>query len=328
MRSHFVFLPAIILSSLVTVAQGVDTIRVTVHDHVMTLYSSGIGKPAVILEAGGGSSHRTWQLVQPRVAEFTRVISYDRPGYLNSDTCSSPRDALTIAKELKEALTKAGIAPPYILGGWSYGGSLVRVFAGLYPNDVEGLVLVDPAPEDAYARFFNEFPDLMKEDEKYMREILANKSRPGEREEMRMYDSSMNQARRSDLFHSTPTTLLIAAGAAEGGQDRDTSNPLNKIWVEELVKWGNRRPNLQYEIIYNSGHHIARFQPDTVIRAILHQAEKYRLRARREATTPYKQPGQLNDGLQTGTLQEAGLNEKGIRQMIDSVVNGNYPRIP
>ena len=92
-------------------AQTIDTIKVKVHDHVMTLYSSGVGKPTVILEAGGGSNHRTWQLVQPKLANSVRAISYDRPGYLNSDTCTAPRDAITIAKELKEALIKANILP-------------------------------------------------------------------------------------------------------------------------------------------------------------------------------------------------------------------------
>ena len=279
--------------SYACMAQQTDTIKVKVHDHFMTLYASGQGKPTVVLEAGGGSSHSAWQSVQPKIAEFSKVVSYDRPGYLNSDTCTSSRDAITIAKELKEALTKANIPAPYIFVGWSYGGSLVRVFAGLYPKDVVGMVLVDPAPEEFYVRFEREFPEIMKEDEKYIQEILASKTKPGEREEMRLYDSSMNQARRSDKLHSTPTTLLIAAGKAEGGQDRDTTNPVNRIWVEELVKWAKKRPNLQYKLITNSGHHIARFQPDTVINAIRYYIDQYQLTALKQSSSAYKKVRQL-----------------------------------
>lgn len=281
-KNHFILILTIFW--LGANAQSIDTIKVKVHNHVMTLYSSGVGKPNVILEAGGGSNHRTWQLVQPKIANSARVVSYDRPGYMNSDTCTLARDAITIAKELKEALTKANIHPPYVFAGWSYGGSLVRVFAGLYPNDVVGIVLVDPAPEEVYARLEKEFPEVMKEDKKYMQEILTSKTRPGEREEMRMYDSSMNQGRRSDQLHSTPTTLLIAAGKAEGGQDRDTTNPMNRVWVEELVKWAKRRPNLKYEIITNSGHHIARFQPDTVVRAIRQHIDQYQIKAHKQSS--------------------------------------------
>lgn len=279
-KHNFIFLLPIFFS-FANIAQQTDTIKVRVHDHQMTLYVSGNGKPAVILEAGGGSNHKTWELVQPKLANSTKVVSYDRPGYLNSDTCTSPRDAITIARELREALIKANIHPPYILSGWSYGGSLVRVFAGLYPNDVVGMALVDPAPEEVYARLEKEFPEIMKEDEKYMQEILNSKSKIGEREEMRMYDSSMNQGRRSDKLHSTPTTLLIAAGKAEGGQDRDPSNPMNKAWIEELEKWAKKRPNLNYRIITNSGHHVARFQPDTVVNAINYHVDQFHSKTHR-----------------------------------------------
>ncbi|HET9746279.1 MAG TPA: alpha/beta fold hydrolase [Chitinophagaceae bacterium] len=327
MRKYSLVVISVCFFSLAIIAQQTDTIKVKVHDHVMTLYSSGVGKPTVILEAGGGSNHRTWQLVQPKIANSARVVSYDRPGYLNSDTCSSPRDAITIATELKEALLKANIYPPYIIAGWSYGGSLVRVFAGLYPADVKGMVLVDPAPEEVYARLEKEFPEVMKEDEKYVKEILASKTRPGEREEMRMYDSSMNQGRRSDPLHATPTTLLIAAGKADGGQDRDTTNPMNRVWVEELVKWAKKRPNLEHRIISNSGHHIARFQPDTVVNAIRDHISRYQAQALIQAATPYKKPAQLKDGIQTATLKEVGLDEKIIQQMTDSIINGNYPNI-
>lgn len=323
---RIVFLSALFCSVSV-LAQETDTIKVKVHDHVMTLYSTGNGKPTIILEAGGGSNHRTWQLAQPKLAEDARVVSYDRPGYLNSDTCPSSRDAITIATELKEALIKANILPPYILAGWSYGGSIVRVFAGLYPKDVVGMVLVDPAPEEVYARLEKEFPEIMREDQKYIQEILNNKTRPGEREEMRMYDSSMNQARRSDQLHSTPTTLLIAAGKADGGQNRDPSNPMNKAWIEELEKWAKKRPNLSYRLITNSGHHIARFQPDTVINAVRYHIDQYQSKTLKHSAVPYKKPDQLKDGLQTATLKEVGLNETIIQAMVDSIVNGNYPRI-
>ncbi len=308
-------------------AQRTDTIKVKVHDHVMTLYASGAGNPAVILETGLGANHKTWDSVPQKISGFTKVVSYNRPGYLNSDTCSSPRDAITVAKELKEALTKAGIKPPYILVGWSLGGAFVRVFAGLYPKDVAGLVLVDPAPEESYAKFDKEFPELMAEDVKYVQEILANKTRFGERQEMRYFDSSMNQARRSDAHHATPTYLLIAAGKDPGGHDRDPSNPLNKIWIEELEKWAKKRPNLKYEIITNSGHHIARSQPDTVVHAIRHMVQKFQMKKLKQAATPYKKPAQLSDGIKTATLKEVGINEKFINAITDSISSGNYVNI-
>jgi pimeloyl-ACP methyl ester carboxylesterase len=246
-----------------------DTLQVDVDNHKMSMYVSGTGKYTVVLEAGGSSNHNCWRTIDTAITKITRVISYDRPGYLKSEVCEKTRDAVTIAKELKEALQKSGYPPPYILVGWSMGGAFARVFCGLYPESVAGLILVDPTPEDVYARAAKEFPEVMAEDSIYMKEIMNSKNRPGERGEMIVFDSSMNQARRSDASHSTPTTLLIAAyGKALGEFENDPNHPMNGSWVEELVKWAGKRPNLQYKVISNSGHHIAKLRPEVVLYAI------------------------------------------------------------
>ena len=252
-----------------------DTLQVSVDNHKMSMYVSGTGKYTVILEAGGASNHRCWRAIDTAIAKTTRVISYDRPGYLQSEICEKSRDAITIAKELKQALQNAGYPPPYILVGWSLGGAYARVFCGLYPESVTGLILIDPTPEASYARIEKEFPEVMAEDAAYMKELLASTDKPGERGENIVFDSSMAQAKLSDAKHSTPTTLFIAAyGKAPGKSENDPNSPVNKIWVEELIKWSATRPNLQYKIIENSGHHIAKTKPEIVIKAISDMIEQ------------------------------------------------------
>lgn len=50
---------------------------------------TGTGSPTVILEAGLGGTSLDWSKVQPQVARFTRVCSYDRAGYGWSDSAPS-----------------------------------------------------------------------------------------------------------------------------------------------------------------------------------------------------------------------------------------------
>ena len=50
-------------------------------------------------------------------------------------------------------LEKAQIPPPYVLVGHSLGGFNVRVFAGRYPNEVAGMVLIDSSHPDQWARY-------------------------------------------------------------------------------------------------------------------------------------------------------------------------------
>jgi len=105
-------------------------------------------RPAVILEAGAGDFSVDWSLVQPLVAPFARVCSYDRAGAGWSDLGPRPRTMRQQVWELHAELEKAGEKPPFVLVGHSNGGWLVRLFAETYPADVSGLVLVDAGAED------------------------------------------------------------------------------------------------------------------------------------------------------------------------------------
>jgi pimeloyl-ACP methyl ester carboxylesterase len=112
------------------------------------LWCTGNGAPAVILDTGLGGSSAGWGFVQPDVARFTRVCSYDRAGMGYSDPGPSPRTALRIASELAELLARSGITGPVVFVGASIAGFNVRVFASYHPERTAGLVLVDPSHED------------------------------------------------------------------------------------------------------------------------------------------------------------------------------------
>lgn len=112
------------------------------------LWCTGDGAPAVILDTGLGGSSAGWGFVQPDVARFTRVCSYDRAGMGYSDPGPSPRTARRIASELAELLGRSGIDGPVVLVGASIAGLNVRVFASDHPERAAGLVLVDASHED------------------------------------------------------------------------------------------------------------------------------------------------------------------------------------
>ena len=114
----------------------------------LNLNCTGMGSPNVILESGAGMSSVGWAAIQPQIAKFTRVCSYDRAGYGWSGSGPEPRTSLQIAKELKLLLDTGGEKGPYILVGPSFGGFIARVFAGLYPTETAGMVLVDAMHED------------------------------------------------------------------------------------------------------------------------------------------------------------------------------------
>lgn len=107
------------------------------------LNCTGAGGPTVVLDYGLEGSYFDWYRVQPEVASFTRVCSYDRAGYGWSDDSPKPRVPSVMAEELHALLHAAGEKPPYIVVGHSYGVLIAEMFAYRFPQETAGAVLVD-----------------------------------------------------------------------------------------------------------------------------------------------------------------------------------------
>jgi pimeloyl-ACP methyl ester carboxylesterase len=123
--------------------------------HKLHINCIGQGSPTVILEAGMGEYSLTWAYVQPEVAGFARVCSYDRAGFGWSEPGPNPRTAGAEVEDLHRLLVNASVEKPYVLVGHSMGGMLVRMYAHQYPDEVVGLVLVDSLHEERISRLPN-----------------------------------------------------------------------------------------------------------------------------------------------------------------------------
>jgi pimeloyl-ACP methyl ester carboxylesterase len=120
---------------------------VDVGGHRLHIWCAGSGAPAVILESGLGGTSFGWGSVQPEIAQFTRVCSYDRAGLGYSDPGPNPRTTRRMANELSVLLDRAGMGEPVVLVGASTGGLIVRLFASERADRAAGLVLVDASHE-------------------------------------------------------------------------------------------------------------------------------------------------------------------------------------
>src|SRR5882762_1165650 len=131
----------------------------------------GTGSPTVVLISGTRGAHNDWtDLIDPnnpagapkpgesavfqQLSKFTGVCAYDRPGTTRNDNTVTdstlvpqPTTAQQGVADLHALLTAAKEPGPYVLVGHSWGGLIARLFASTYPDQVSGLVLVDPASE-------------------------------------------------------------------------------------------------------------------------------------------------------------------------------------
>lgn len=158
-RLCFLLIAALLTGASRSAAPETARAYIGPHDRVevapgrrINLFCMGSGSRTILFDAGGSDWSVIWALVQPEVARTTRACAYDRAGLGYSDPAVLPRSPVAIAQDLHALIRAADLPRPLILVGHSLGGFNVKLYAALYPEDVAGMVLVDPAEERAWDR--------------------------------------------------------------------------------------------------------------------------------------------------------------------------------
>ena len=231
--------------------------KVDVGGHALQLLVGGQGSPAVIFEGGFGTGIVSWSTVQKDVAAFAQTVSYDRAGIGQSELGPKPRSAKQIATELHMALEKAGVKPPYVLVGHSFGGIYNRVFADMYPREVAGMVLIDPSQESFNDWLKKNAPDRVK-----AQQSDISKAGEGVQAEFAAVDTSYEQARGAKVPQGIPVTVLTAT------EDESMPAEARKLWIEKHKEWAATIPASNHIVVEKAGHFIQAQQPALVLDAI------------------------------------------------------------
>jgi predicted alpha/beta superfamily hydrolase len=255
----------------------------------MQLVIAGRGSPTIVLEAGSGGTSRTWRTLMPELAGIARVVSYDRAGLGRSEPSPRPRSARVIAEELHDALRSARLPPPYVLVAHSAGGLYARVFAAMYPSEVVGVVLVDPAPEDFYERARREFPSVYAHFDSLDATDIASRP-PSEKAEEDVWDNTLAEVRAADSLFTGPAIVLSSP--------RLDLAELGSVWTDEHRRWALRNPRREYVHVDGVGHNIHRDRPAVVLDAV----------RRIMASQSHSEPTPLAIG-QTFTIESGVLGE-------------------
>jgi pimeloyl-ACP methyl ester carboxylesterase len=258
---HFCLLAPIAL------AQNAIERSVDVAGHGLHVLETGTGKPSVVFENGMGEDLSTWKDVQPAIARLTHTFSYDRAGLGKSDQSSSahPRDAKQLAIELRTLLHAAQVPGPYVLVGHSLGGAIVQVFAFEYPDEVAGLVLVDPGDGRLDKLLSSKLPpDIWSARQKALAEEMPTLPE-GVRREYVGLAASGDEAAQASPLPSVPMVLLT--GTKKNPQF--PGNPLEQDLKLELHnQLAARTPSMEHVLVPTSRHYIQNDAPDKVIAAI------------------------------------------------------------
>jgi pimeloyl-ACP methyl ester carboxylesterase len=261
----------------------------------------GEGSPAVVLDSGLGDAYVSWLRVQPQIARFTRVCSYDRAGLGYSDSSSEPRTSQVIAQELHALLQAAGVMPPYVMVGHSMGGFDVRLYASLYRDQVAGMVLVDASHPDQENRFP---PELKNMEGTWLREaeFLEYTMPFGVPRLLRLCEEDPVQRAAECNFHSARENVAELKAVSESAVQAaatpslgdmplavlshdpekpssefppDLAKPVNEAWEKMQEEMAHLSMRGTQTIVKNSSHYIQFDRPEVVIdavRAVVEQA--------------------------------------------------------
>jgi len=256
--------------------------------------ASGHGRPVVVLEAGIAASSVSWSLVQPRVAEFTRVLSYDRAGFGWSAEGSGTGTAREAAGDLNRMLEQSGETGPYVLVGHSMGGYDVRLYASLYRDQVAGMVLVDSSHPDQENRFP---PELRGMEAGWLREAefvqysmpfgiprllgLCDEDAAARAAECNWHSAAEAEAELKNISVSAAQTAATGSlgdlplevlshdpDKPSADLPADLAKPTNDAWEnmqEELAHLSTRGTQM---IAKNSSHYIQLDRPEVVVEAV------------------------------------------------------------
>jgi pimeloyl-ACP methyl ester carboxylesterase len=224
----------------------------------------GTGTPPVILESGFTGGLFLWGPIQGQVATQTLTLSYERAGLGRSDAGPNPRSAEQIARDLHGLLAAKAIAPPFILVGHSAGGLFVRVYAHMYPKEIAGLVLLDPATEEDYERL---------ELDKSAEDLQKMGMPPGAVAQWRALPDTINQARHSWPLPAVPVVVLTS-GKPLGAWPLATVEDMQR-WLESHNKLVARIPGAKH-MVFPDADHLSILKESAVVEQITKMVDGFR----------------------------------------------------
>lgn len=251
----------------------------------------------VIMESGGGSNGWAWQGVKELLIETPVYgLSYDRSGLGFSDPSPDPGSITQIIKDFDSMLTvlekKGEICRPYVLVGHSFGGICMQVYAKMFPEKVEGLILVDSSSDavayDPRMRSLlnlpphEDFPvSLMPRSTAQLLFPRACDSLTGYAEAARIRESAAilgkyanGHSKEEPLFGNLPLRILTKPKTlTDNGSD---SNEIEEqAWQEHQRELAERSLNSKQIICVDGvGHYIHNDAPQVVADAIWDLIEK------------------------------------------------------
>lgn len=238
-------------------------------------------KGTIVFENGSGTPLTEWtenKIFLQCVKQLGSLFTYDRSGVGKSPpdlsmSIEKPMTAKLINSKLMKLLKKENIDPPYILVAHSYGGMYAGYFARKFPNLVQGILMVDPVPNNY------EWSDNFLQRHNTTKEQIQQMQKISSKELYRKYSDAnslmsaqlfyqfigfkqtKNQVNRLPLLSDKIPVVIVSSS------DMEKNAPIKGNWYEQQKQWLNS--NIHSKIIkVNSGHFVQLENPKLICEQI------------------------------------------------------------
>jgi pimeloyl-ACP methyl ester carboxylesterase len=263
--------------------------RISVGTHRLHIRCTGEGSPAVVIDTGAGDTSARWASIQAELSQVTRTCTYDRAGYGASEPGPLPRHSERAAGELKQLLENASVKGPYLLVGHSLGGLNAQVFADRYPEQIAGLILLDPSPLDFIAG--QAYPGLYHMLEQQAAELeqaaeAAHQAMDAEAQAKASYleavasehaeliSESAAQVAAIASFGDLP--LVVIGSGVPNPAFGEQAAAFQEFWIEQNRALATKSTNGTFVLAAASSHYLHEDAPERVMDAICQMVEDAR----------------------------------------------------
>ena len=248
--------------------------------HIVCDGPSDTKEPTILLEAGGGLDSSSWADVIRMMQSTHRLCAYDRLGLGQSEQpVEASRTTADQVADLHGLLDAADVSGPFVIGAHSYGAMVATVFTQTYPDEVVGLLFVDPQTPHITARWRRALPAPTADEPSsitdFRQAIGSFETDPSQNpEHLHLRPSLANAAEAVDapgpFFRDRPVVVLNAGQRPNSrlGLPSKLGKTIDNLWVAAQKEFVRESTEGSFKTVPGAEHTIQVDKPQPVIRAL------------------------------------------------------------
>lgn len=260
----------------------------------MHIYKGGEGDSTVVFLSGWGTANPyvDFYPLYEKLEKHTKYAVIDKFGYGYSEMTDRKREIDNIVEETRDLLQKSGVEAPYILVGHSLASLETLRYAQKYPEEVEGIVLLDAGHPEFYAEqkpatWFSQVIQSLRTSGVLRMLVSINEDLlNGTRNNLEFVPAKlqeMDKASNLSLLGNKNVTdemRQIKNNAAKVLEQKSVNVPLTVLtadsfgevkedWLESQKELSTWSPSGKHIVLEDSNHSVHQYQPGLIANEIL-----------------------------------------------------------